>query len=168
MKKVLFILLMIMLSSSTRFGQMYPQTGEQISPDSLINFNNGKNKVHSFSKGTKVVGKLYLPEKEEKRFTVSGYVRTIANLPVPEFTVQAFDKMVGRKPVLLGKTKTNKDGIYQIDYIKQVEKVIEDEQIDLFIQCYDNKGNTQDKSDLLINAPQNAIINLTVSKKRIP
>ncbi|MCP4412661.1 MAG: alpha/beta hydrolase [Gammaproteobacteria bacterium] len=57
MKRVLLTMLMIVLIASPGFGSM----GGRISPDSPTNFNAGKNKVHFFSEGLKVVGNLYLP-----------------------------------------------------------------------------------------------------------
>jgi len=61
--------------------------------------------------------------------------------------------------------KTNEKGFYQIDYTKQVEKKVKGKQTDLFVQCYDNKGKILDKSDLLIDAPKGAAIDLTVPKE---
>jgi hypothetical protein len=103
-------------------------------------------------------------DKDINRFTVSGTVRTIENIPV-QITVEALYKEVCKKAVSLGKVKTNEDGSYQINYTKLVEKRAKDKQIDLFVQCYDKKGAILDKSKLLIDAPKNAIVNLTVPKE---
>ncbi len=66
MKKALFTVIVIMLMASPSFGKMYQQMGGRISPDSPTDFNSGKNKVHFFSEGIKVVGNLYLPENYKK------------------------------------------------------------------------------------------------------
>ncbi|MCP3890534.1 MAG: alpha/beta hydrolase [Desulfobulbaceae bacterium] len=62
MKRVLLTMLMIVLIASPSFGSM----GGRISPDSPTDFNAGKNKIHFFSEGLKVVGNLYLPGDYKK------------------------------------------------------------------------------------------------------
>ena len=100
------------------------------------------------------------PEKEEEKFTVSGTVRTTENIAVPGLLVAAFDQKIGQT-TSLGKEKTDEAGRYLIDYTKKAAKVLENGNADLFVQV--KKGRkVLAKSDLLVNAPKEAIINLTV------
>jgi len=70
MRNLIFTIIMIISITSLSFGEIYHQMGGRISPDSPIEFKIGKNKIHFFSEGTKVVGNLYLPEnfKEWQEF----------------------------------------------------------------------------------------------------
>lgn len=99
-------------------------------------------------------------EKVENKFTVSGTVRTTENIAVPGLLVEAFDKKIGQT-TSLGKEKTDEAGRYLIDYAKKAAKVLKKGSADLFVQV--KKGRkVLAKSDLLVNAPSEANINLTV------
>ncbi len=101
-------------------------------------------------------------KKEEKKFTVSGAVRTTENIAVPGLVVEAFDQKIGRT-TLLGKGKTDEAGRYHIDYTKEAAKILKNGIADLFVQV--KKGRRiLAKSELLINSPQHAAINLVVPK----
>ncbi len=102
----------------------------------------------------------------EKRM-VSGYVRTTQKIPISQILVEAFDKKVG-KTTLLGKNKSNEEGFYQIEYAENVEKTLNGKQFDLFVQCYVKSVKEKYilvKSDLLINAPHKALINITIPRE---
>jgi len=66
MKKVMLIVIMMMFIASPGFGKISQQMGGRISPNSPIDFNAGKNKIHFYSEGLKVVGNLYVPGNHTK------------------------------------------------------------------------------------------------------
>jgi len=71
MKKVIFVMILMMLIGCTSSVKRHQQMGEgimggRISPDSPIDFSIGKNKIHFFSEGTKVVGNLHVPKNYKK------------------------------------------------------------------------------------------------------
>ena len=94
------------------------------------------------------------PDPVEERYLVSGSVRNIQNLTVPGVLVRAFDYIQDADPRLLGETSTNENGYYTIFYMNSGE------QVDLFVDCYNADGTLLSRSDVLLNAPRNARIDL--------
>ena len=101
--------------------------------------------------------------KFEEHYIVSGYVRTEDNRPVPDILVIAFDRKVG-KDTPLGESNT-KDGFYRIDYTGKADGFQKNLNADLFVQAYSSDESDKKviaRSDLMVDAPKNARINLTV------
>lgn len=119
---------------------------------------------------TEIVIEVDLESKDtgdHPTYSVSGYIRTTQNIPVSNIIVEAFDKKVGEE-TFLGKNESNEEGYYHIDYTEKIEKDLKGMQVDLYVQCYEKSDKEKKilvKSDLLINAPQQATINLTVPKE---
>lgn len=69
MKKVITIAMMLLITTIS-FGEANKQFGGRISLESPTDFKIGKNKIHFFSEGTKVVGNLFIPKnyKEGQEF----------------------------------------------------------------------------------------------------
>ncbi len=108
----------------------------------------------------KFIKKYQSREKQRKKFKVSGTVRTTENIAVPGLLVEAFEQKIGQM-TLLGKGKTDVTGRFVIDYTQKAAKVLENGTADLFVQV--KKGRKiLAKSELLVNAPKEAVINLTV------
>jgi len=63
MKTIFFGVTMAMLMASPSYGGTL---GGRIAPDSPTVFNDGINKIHFFSEGTKVVGNIHFPENYKK------------------------------------------------------------------------------------------------------
>jgi len=107
-----------------------------------------------------------IPVKARRNFVtgyaVSGYVRTQSNSPVPNLTVEAFDKKVGQKPNLLGRATTDKQGIYHIDYSKIAVQLLKGQKPDLLVRVYRVRRKVLAQFGLWVDAPQEAHINLSV------
>ncbi len=100
MKKVLFIAVMITLIATPGFGKMHQQMGGRISPDSPTDFNTGKNKVHFFSEGLKVVGHLYFPKNYKKGHKLPAIVIVGPKGAVKEQTAGIYAKKLSEKGFL--------------------------------------------------------------------
>ncbi len=97
MKKVIVVLIMMMLVTSSSFGKTSQQMGGRISPDSPTDFNIGKNKIHFYSEGLKVVGNLYLPENYKKGATLPAIVVVGPKGSVKEQTAGIYAKKLSEK-----------------------------------------------------------------------
>ena len=97
MKKVIVVLIMMMLVTSPSFGKTNQQMGGRISPDSPTDFNIGKNKVHFYSEGLKVVGNLYLPENYKKGAKLPAIVVVGPKGSVKEQTAGIYAKKLSEK-----------------------------------------------------------------------
>ncbi|OQY00612.1 MAG: hypothetical protein B6I26_07265 [Desulfobacteraceae bacterium 4572_130] len=97
MKKILFIVIMVTFIASPSFGKTSQQMGGRISQDSLTDLNNGKNKIHFFSEGTKVVGHLYLPKNYKKGQKLSAIVIVGPKGAVKEQTQGIYAKKLSEK-----------------------------------------------------------------------
>ncbi|MCP3900071.1 MAG: alpha/beta hydrolase [Desulfobacteraceae bacterium] len=97
MKKVIVGLIMMMLIASPGYGKTSQQMGGQISPDSPTDFNIGKNKIHFYSEGLKVVGNLYLPGNYKKGVKLPAIVVVGPKGSVKEQTAGIYAKKLSKK-----------------------------------------------------------------------
>jgi len=94
MKKVIFVVMMMVLIASPSFGN---QMGGRISPDSPTVFNAGKNKISFLSEGTKIVGDLYLPKTHKKGDKLPAIVVVGPKGSVKEQTAGIYAKKLSEK-----------------------------------------------------------------------
>ena len=97
MKKILFVLGMMMLMTSPSFGETNIQMGGRIAPDSPTDFHPGKNKVWFLSEGAKVVGNLYLPDNYKKGQKLPAIVVVGPKGSVKEQTAGIYAKKLSEK-----------------------------------------------------------------------
>jgi hypothetical protein len=97
-----------------------------------------------------------------KKFFLHGTIRTGRAVPLPNLSIEAFDKKAGRRPHYLGKSKTDIRGYYSINYTTKVTKSMMELGRDLLIRVYDSKRTLLAESSLLVNAPANSRINLVI------
>jgi len=93
MKTSLLILLTILLMASSSLGSM----GGRISPDSPTNFTAGKNTIHFYSEGLKIVGNLYVPDKYKKGQKYAAIVIVGPKGSVKEQTAGVYAKKLSEK-----------------------------------------------------------------------
>lgn len=98
-------------------------------------------------------------------YHVSGLIQSEHGLPLSGIYVEAFHKVVGSRPLSLGKDETDDNGNYAIDYTSKVVKY-KLKKIDLWIQASSEK-KVIEQSKLLIDAPPKARINLKVPVRSI-
>lgn len=98
-------------------------------------------------------------------YQVSGFVQSDDGLPLPGIYIEAFHKVVGSRPISLGKDVTDNNGYYEIDYTSKVVKY-KLKNINLWIQAC-SKKKVFEQSKLLIDAPPKARINLKVPVRSI-
>ncbi|MBW1650551.1 MAG: alpha/beta hydrolase [Deltaproteobacteria bacterium] len=96
MKKIIFILIIVMMITSTSFGENQ-QMGGQILQNSPVDFNIGKNKIWFLSEGAKVVGNLYLPKNYKKGDKLSAIVVVGPKGSVKEQTAGIYAKKLSDK-----------------------------------------------------------------------
>ena len=97
MKKVIFVVIMMLLITSPSFGKTYLQMGGRIAPDSPTDFHPGKNKVWFLSEGAKVVGNLYLPDNYKKGQKLPAIVVVGPKGSVKEQTAGIYAKKLSQK-----------------------------------------------------------------------
>ena len=102
-------------------------------------------------------------------FVVRGNVRLMDNTPVPNVTVQAFDRDL-RSRELLGQTTTNVNGYYEIFYTRNQFIRAEKQTADLIVVAVEPipagmvaRSRTLAESATLFNAPRIAKINLAIA-----
>lgn len=103
-----------------------------------------------------------ISKKQTKQFLLSGTIRTKQNRPIPNLSIEAFDKKAGRRLHSIGKSKTDIRGYYTINYTKKMTKSMVDLGSDLLIRVYDSKKKLLAESKVLVNAPANSRINLAI------
>lgn len=94
-------------------------------------------------------------------FTVSGNIYQADGRPLAGVMVRAFDRDM-RSEEFLGEQTTEGDGFYMILYYASQFKRAEKGSADLLIRVYDANGRELAASDILFNAPPEAVIDLTV------
>ncbi len=97
MKKVMLIVIMMMFITSPGFGKTSQQMGGRIAPDSPTDFNAGKNKIHFYSEGLKVVGNLYVPGNHTKGKKQAAIVVVGPKGSVKEQTAGIYAKKLSEK-----------------------------------------------------------------------
>ena len=97
MKKVILIVIMMMFITSPGFGKTSQQMGGRIAQDSPTDFNVGKNKIHFYSEGLKVVGNLYVPGNHEKGKKKAAIVVVGPKGSVKEQTAGIYAKKLSEK-----------------------------------------------------------------------
>lgn len=102
-------------------------------------------------------------------FVVRGNVRLMDNTPVPNVTVQAFDRDL-RSRELLGQTTTNINGYYEIFYTRNQFIRAEKQTADLIVVAVEPilrgmvaRSRTLAESATLFNAPRIAKVNLAIA-----
>ncbi|TAM93904.1 MAG: hypothetical protein EPN39_18955, partial [Chitinophagaceae bacterium] len=84
-------------------------------------------------------------------YKVYGTVRDQFQKPMTGTVIEAFDKDI-RSEQLLGKTRTNEAGYYEISYSRRQFAVTDKEAADVFIRVYDKKEHLLKESDVHFNA----------------
>lgn len=85
------------------------------------------------------------------RYRVFGTVRDPLQQPMPGTIVQAFDKDI-RSEQLLGKTRTNEAGYYEISYTRRQFAVTDKDAADVFVRVYDKREQVLKESNVYFNA----------------
>ncbi len=98
-----------------------------------------------------------------KPFVVKGHVSYANSMPYA--IVRAFDKDL-RKEELLGEAKTDPQGYYEIHYSPEQFRRPEKGNADLRVCVVDENGNELVSSELLKNAPAEAVIDLTLPSEK--
>ncbi len=94
-------------------------------------------------------------------FDVKGAVRLADGFPARGFIVAAFDRDL-RREQRLGTTRTNKDGLYQIQYSASQFQTPEAGSADLVVKALADNGSLLAASPVLFNAPSSAVLDLTI------
>ena len=103
-------------------------------------------------------------EEEPKKYRVTGFVRNDERVVIPNVSVEAFSKKIGRESESLGKAETNNEGHYEVDYTKKAS-IPEGTIFDIFVQAYGEDGQVVARSEYYISAPPETGIDLTVSSE---
>ncbi|MEM9546242.1 MAG: neuraminidase-like domain-containing protein [Bacteroidota bacterium] len=102
----------------------------------------------------------------EEEFTVSGNIQLQDGQVARGFIVHAFDKDL-RSEELLGEGITGKNGNYTIKYSSKSIIRAERGNADLFIMVFDPNYQYLGSSDIVFNAPSNAIINFRINTEDV-
>ncbi len=100
-------------------------------------------------------------DSNEPTRQVHGIVRDAQGAPLPELTIQAFDRDL-RKDQPLGQGPTDKKGSYQISYSPRQFRKQEKDNADLVIKAIARDGSLLVASPVLFNAPPDAEVDLTI------
>jgi Tc toxin complex TcA C-terminal TcB-binding domain/Neuraminidase-like domain len=103
--------------------------------------------------------------RELRTFRVSGLVRFADGIPATGTKVVAFDLDL-RSEQPLGEAYTDRDGAYRIEYSQSQFLNLERGTADLVVKDIDADGSIRVASRVLFNAPQDAIIDLTIPLDR--
>ncbi len=98
--------------------------------------------------------------------TVSGTIYDSFNSPLPNVTVEAFDKDL-RQEQLLGQAVTNAKGNYKISYSASKYASSEFKSADIFIRVIAPDGIVQGQSQIFFNVPVNFVIDFKVDNTAI-
>ncbi len=99
------------------------------------------------------------PGKKTQPLTVRGQVRTADGRPLKGHLVRAFDKDL-RNEELLGETKTDNAGRYEIGYSPERFRRAEKASADLIVRALDAQGTVVAESSILFNAEPQATVDL--------
>src|SRR5215213_2275006 len=96
-----------------------------------------------------------------RAFEVGGVVRFADGFPVRNLMVAAFDRDL-RSEQKLGTARTNREGLYRIQYSASQFQTPEAGSADLFIKALSAEGKVLAASPVLFNAPSPAQLDLTI------
>jgi hypothetical protein len=100
----------------------------------------------------------------DNRFKVFGTVRGDLQQPLAGVPVRAFDKDI-RSEQLLGETKTNPQGYYEIYYTLQQFAITDLQAADVLVRTYTPNGTVQKESSVYYNAPQSLQVDINLSAR---
>lgn len=108
------------------------------------------------------------PRGQPRTFRVTGHVRFANGVPATKMTVVAVDRdLRGGQP--LGRTETDRDGAYLIEYTSRQFSNLEQGTADLEVRALDVGGLALAVSPVLFNAPPDAVVDLTIPlDRRLP
>jgi len=101
------------------------------------------------------------PPVEKKSFVVRGTVREVNGNLAPGVTVRAFDRDL-RSEELLGETRADAKGNYEIRYSPEQFRRAEKETADLRVAAFDDKNQQLVSSAIIFNAQPEEIVDLSI------
>ena len=106
-----------------------------------------------------------IPTGSHETFRVRGAVSHADGKPIGGIVVKAYDKDL-RSEQLLGETKTDRDGRYEIAYSRDRFKQVEKGSADLIVRAYGPNGVVLVESAVIFNAREAETVDLVVADPR--
>jgi hypothetical protein len=133
-------------------------------PDLIVRVYSAEGKVMAQSKRKRNAGRkeiVDLTVSNEQQFVVSGTVRRSDDQPAAGALIRAYDQDL-RKKQLLGKATADAKGHYSISYTSRKFLVAEKTGADLYVVVVNAQHKELVSSEVLFNAPVEAVVDLTL------
>lgn len=137
------------------------QKEQQLEESGKVN----KTTATGLNKLLKRLGLLDDTQTDQRRYEVRGTIRTEDGQGLEKITVQVVDRDL-RHEQELGKTRTDRDGVYSIKYSVRQFRKAEKHRADLVIKAFDADKTLLAASPIVFNAPQKAEIDLVIPAEK--